>query len=193
MLYFLHISQPKIWGKVRIRVSKQTWKLLLDFYRESIEKDTNIEAVHIFDKLRELGAFIFVHEEKVKQYFLPERSEFEREIKMLDALHELKMKRIEGEAVDSCINPELEELHNIATEYQSVKRETFCTPQASIATQKNLKETLNVTENRPRLLQNVLLNSTLAHDETENMKRISSKVQQMWNSKKRKLEDGNGK
>lgn len=91
------------------------------------------------------------------------------------------------------MNPELEELHNIATEYQSVKRETFCTPQAFIATQKNLKETLNVTEIRPRLLQNVLLNSTVAHDETDNVKRISSKIQQMWNSKKRKLEDKNGK
>ncbi|CAO3610464.1 unnamed protein product [Mucor hiemalis] len=99
MLYFFFVSQPKIWGKIRIRASKETWKLLLDFYTESIQKDTNVEAVHIFDKLRELGAFIFVHEEKVNQYFVPERIEFEREIKMLDALHELKMKRIEGEAV----------------------------------------------------------------------------------------------
>lgn len=86
------------------------------------------------------------------------------------------------------MNTNLSELNEIATEYQSTKRETFCTPQASIATQRNLKETLNVTENRPRLLQNVLLNSTLANDETETMKQITNFNQLMWNSKRRKLE-----
>ncbi|KAG2230538.1 small nuclear RNA activating complex, subunit SNAP43-domain-containing protein [Thamnidium elegans] len=188
-LYFLYISQPAIWGKNRIRVSTETWNLLFNFYVESIKNDTNIEAALIFDKLRKLGAFVFVENEKINRYLLQESMEFARAIKMLDELHEVRVQRIKNEAIDLCINSGLSSIERTAEDYQRAKKETFCTPQATIATQRHLKETLNVTENRTRLLQNVLLNSTLANDETETMKRIRGLHQQMWNSKRKKLED----
>ncbi|KAI9269667.1 small nuclear RNA activating complex, subunit SNAP43-domain-containing protein [Helicostylum pulchrum] len=188
-LYFLYISQPAIWGKNRIRVSTETWKLLFNFYVDSIKNDTNIEAALIFDKLRKLGAFIFVENEKINRYLLQESIEFERAIKMLDELHQVRVQRIKNEAIDLCINSRLSSIEQTAEEYQRLKKETFYTPQATIATQRHLKETLNVTENRTRLLQNVLLNSTLANDETKTMKRMKGLHQQMWNSKRRKLED----
>jgi hypothetical protein len=87
------------------------------------------------------------------------------------------------------MNSGISEFDSLAKKYELAKRETFCTPQASLATQRNLKETLNVTEKRARLLQNVLLTSTLAKDETETVKRIRGTCQQMWNSKRRKLEE----
>jgi hypothetical protein len=79
------------------------------------------------------------------------------------------------------------EYESLANEYQVSKTHTFYTPQASLAIQKQLKETLNVTEQRPRLLQNVLLTSTLAQDETVTLKRITKASQQFLNSKRRKL------
>jgi hypothetical protein len=79
------------------------------------------------------------------------------------------------------------EYESLANDYQLSKVETFYTPQASLAIQKQLKETLNVTEKRPRLLQNVLLTSTLAQDETGTLKRITKASQQFLNSKRRKL------
>lgn len=83
-------------------------------------------------------------------------------------------------------DPEYDEL---AKRYQEAKQQTFSTSQATLATQRIMKETLNVTEKRPRLLQNVLLTSTLAKDETETMKRLRATYQQMWNSKRRKLDE----
>ncbi|GAA5807584.1 hypothetical protein MFLAVUS_000949 [Mucor flavus] len=197
-LHFLYISQPAIWGKRRIRVSTvfvrtETWDLLFNFYVESIKNDTNIEAALIFDKLRKLGAFVFVENEKVNRYLVQESVEFARAINMLDELHQVRVQRIKNEAIDLCMNSRLSSIEQTADEYQRLKKETFYTPQATIATQRHLKETLNVTENRSRLLQNVLLNSTLANDETETMKRMRGLHQQMWNSKRRKLEEQSNK
>lgn len=79
------------------------------------------------------------------------------------------------------------EYESLANEYQLAKVQTFYTPQASLAIQKQLKETLNVREERPRLLQNVLLTSTLAQNETVTLKRITKASQQFMNSKRRKL------
>lgn len=92
-----------------------------------------------------------------------------------------------GLKIDLCMNYG-SDYDELAKKYAQAKNETFYTPQATLATQRNLKETLNVTEKRPRLLQNVLLTSTLAKDETDTMKRIRTTGQQMWNAKRKKLD-----
>jgi hypothetical protein len=108
---------------------------------------------------------------------------------MLDQLHELKIKRIESDAVDLCMSSGLSEFDSKAQEYQLAKKETFYTPQASLATQRNFKEKTNVTARDPFRLQTVLLGSTLAKDETDTVKRLRKIGQQMWNSKRRKVEN----
>jgi len=72
-------------------------------------------------------------------------------------------------------------------EYQQAKRETFYTPQATLAMKKTLKETANIVETRPRLLRNFLLNSTLGQDETNIVHQVERTGQQLLNSKRRKL------
>lgn len=108
---------------------------------------------------------------------------------MLDRLQELKMSRIKNESVDLCMNPSLSEYEAVGQSYQLAKTDTFYTPQAALATQRNHKEKYNVTEKRPSFLRKGLLGSTLAQqNETLTVKRIQQTNQQMWNSKRRKLE-----
>jgi predicted ATP-dependent Lon-type protease len=82
----------------------------------------------------------------------------------------------------------IQEYKQLAQKYQLAKRETFYTPQASLAMKKTLKEALNVTETRPRFLRNFLLSSTLVQDETDVVKQVKRTGQKMLNSKRRKLE-----
>ncbi|KAI7888670.1 uncharacterized protein EV154DRAFT_516939 [Mucor mucedo] len=186
-LYFLFASQPTVWGKNRIRVSSETWACLFDFYVESIKSGTHVEAGLIFDKLRKMGAFVFVQEEEIDSYPVQAKIEFERPIKMLQQLNDIRLNMIKEEPIDLCMqfNSEYDEL---AKQYGEAKQETYYTSQATLATQRNMKETLNVTEKRPRLLQNVLLTSTLGKDETDTMKRLRVTYEQMWNSKRKKLQ-----
>ncbi|KAI7904069.1 small nuclear RNA activating complex, subunit SNAP43-domain-containing protein [Cokeromyces recurvatus] len=187
-IYFLYMTQPSVWGKNRIRVTKELFSQLFDFYVESIQSEENIEAALIFDKLRTMEAFLFVGEQEQDPFQVQERIEFSKVIAMNESLHDLKKKKINNDVLNLCSESHLKEFKNLAKEYDAAKKELYYTPQATLATQKMLKETLNVKETRRRLLQNVLLANTFAKDETEAMKRIIGSGQQMLNSKRRKLE-----
>ncbi|KAI9483195.1 MAG: small nuclear RNA activating complex, subunit SNAP43-domain-containing protein [Benjaminiella poitrasii] len=187
-IYFLYITQPNIWGKNRIRVTKDLFSQLFDFYVESIRSESNIEAALIFDKLRNMEAFLFVAEQEQDPFKVQERIEFDKVIGVDKKLRELKRKKIDNDPLKLCSESDLEEFSNLAKTYQVAKRETYHTPQATLATQRMLKETLNVKETRIRLLQNVLLANSFTKDETDTMKRILNLGQQMLNSKRRKLE-----
>lgn len=54
---------------------------LFKFYVESIQKDKNEEAALIFDKLRNMQAFLFVAEQEPETRYTYEKVEFENAIK----------------------------------------------------------------------------------------------------------------
>ncbi|EPB85743.1 hypothetical protein HMPREF1544_07494 [Mucor circinelloides 1006PhL] len=186
-LYFMYISQPAIWGKNRIRVTRDIYRSLFEFYVESIDMDTDVEAALIFDKLRELEAFLFVEEQEPDGYFTEEKIEFKKAIEMNQKLNDFKKTKMQNDPLKLCSNSLLDEYKQLAMEYQQAKRETFYTPQATLAMKKTLKETANIVETRPRLLRNFLLNSTLGQDETNIVHQVERTGQQLLNSKRRKL------
>lgn len=116
-LYFLYFSQPAVWDKISIRVNisklrhksysllstymcrVDTWTRLFDFYAESIEKEQNMEAAFVFDKLRKQEAFVFVAEEKVDSSSMQEREEFKEARSLLDKLHEAHLESIKNDTV----------------------------------------------------------------------------------------------
>lgn len=51
---------------------------LFNFYVESINTEKNIEAALIFDKLRDLQAFLFVAEQEPNERYTGELKEFEK-------------------------------------------------------------------------------------------------------------------
>lgn len=81
----------------------------------------------------------------------------------------------------------MEEYEQLASLYQSSKNEVFYTKQATKATQAMFKEKANVIEKRPRLLQNVMMNSTLAQEESDTIELIHQSSEQMLQLKRRKL------
>ncbi|KAI8638069.1 hypothetical protein BD408DRAFT_423524 [Parasitella parasitica] len=186
-LYFMYISQPAIWGKNRIRVTKDIYHCLFEFYVQSIDTDTNVEAALIFDKLKNTEAFLFVQEQDPDSHFTEEKIEFKKAIEMNHKLREFKRKKIDNDPIDVCSDGKLDDYTLLALEYQNAKRETFYTPQAASAMKRTLKEAANVVEARPKYLRNFLLNSTLGHDEMDIVNQVKRAGQQMLNSKRRKL------
>ncbi|KAK4519188.1 H/ACA snoRNP pseudouridylase subunit [Mucor velutinosus] len=186
-LYFMYISQPAIWGKNRIRVTRDLYHNLFEFYVESIDTDTNVEAALIFDKLRESEAFLFVEEQDPDGCFTEEKIEFRKAIEMNQRLEDFKKTKMNSDPIKLCSNDLLNEYKQLALEYQQAKRETFYTPQATSAMKQTLKETANIVETRPRLLRNFLLNSTLGQDETDIVQQVKRTGQQLLNSKRRKI------
>ncbi|KAL0142187.1 small nuclear RNA activating complex, subunit SNAP43-domain-containing protein [Mucor lusitanicus] len=186
-LYFMYISQPAIWGKNRIRVTRDIYRSLFDFYVESIDTDTNIEAALIFDKLRESEAFLFVEEQDPDGRLIDEKVEFRKAIEMNQRLQDFKNTKMNNDPIKLCSSDSLNEYKQLALEYQQAKRETFYTPQATSAMKQAVKETANIVETRPRLLRNFLLNSTLGQDETNIVNQVKRTGQQLLNSKRRKL------
>ncbi|KAI8973936.1 small nuclear RNA activating complex, subunit SNAP43-domain-containing protein [Pilobolus umbonatus] len=173
-LYFLYMSQPIIWDKVSIRVTKETWGDLHTFYIDSIGREKNIEAALIFDKLRMTQSFQFVVSETLPTPIYHERKEFEKAINMLEQIRKSKKEMIKHDALQLFMNKDISDYSMMATQYQTLKGMCLYTPAATIAAQQTLKERLHVKENKPRLLQNVLLNSTYMDDETEIISHITT-------------------
>lgn len=63
-----------------IQFCPDIYRSLFEFYVESIDMDTDVEAALIFDKLRELEAFLFVEEQEPDGYFTEEKIEFKKAI-----------------------------------------------------------------------------------------------------------------
>ncbi|CEP17778.1 hypothetical protein [Parasitella parasitica] len=178
---------------------------LFEFYIQCMDTDTNVEAALIFDKLKNMKAFLFVQEQEPDSHFTEEKIEFKKAIEMNQKLNEFKKRKIDYDPVCRnlnilmltvaltrikfviCSDEKLYDYTQLAQEYQNAKRSTFYTPQAACAMKKTLKETVNVVETRPRYLRNFLLNSTLGHDETHIVDQVKQTGQQMLNSKRRKL------
>ncbi|KAI8371041.1 hypothetical protein BD560DRAFT_395901 [Blakeslea trispora] len=187
-IYFLYLSQPTVWGKNRIRVTQELYTSLFEFYYQSIISSTNLEAAFLFDQLRRSEAFLFVAKEQLDKEIHQTRQEFAKPIEMNHALESLKMRTIQHSPLGLCSDSHLTEYRTLANEYQQAKQKTFYTPQATLATQQKLRESTRVTEDRPRLLQNVFMKGTLAQDETNTMKQIIQSSQQFLNAKRRKME-----
>ncbi|KAI8979523.1 small nuclear RNA activating complex, subunit SNAP43-domain-containing protein [Mycotypha africana] len=191
-LYFLYISQPSVWGKMKIRVTKDIYNALFQFYYESILKEKHPEAALIFEKLRDMEAFCYVAEQEPETHHLKVTVEFEKSMNLKHQLRDFKRKLIENDPLHYCFDDSSRlknEFLTLANQYQKLKEELFCTPQATIATQHLVKQRLNVNEKRPKLLRKVLLNSDIAQNETEILKRITRTGQQMLNTKRRRLQE----
>ncbi|CEG63364.1 hypothetical protein RMATCC62417_00517 [Rhizopus microsporus] len=161
-LYFLYHSQPQVWKKVPIRVDKDTWSRLFDFYAESIKHDKNIEAALIFDKLRSQNAFSFTAEQVFDPTSIQEREEFKDARLILDKLHALHIENIKNDTLAKCLDTDT--YNAILSKYSDAKRKALATPQLTVVTQAMMKEKLRIRETKPARLRNFMTNTGMIDD-----------------------------
>ncbi|ORX92161.1 hypothetical protein K493DRAFT_316755, partial [Basidiobolus meristosporus CBS 931.73] len=142
-LYLLYYTQPETFPKVGIRVTLETWKRLWGLYKHCGDLELN-DAVYIFHRLREDGAFIFVAwlesqsrnpgDEHVENESTSQRlAHFEKEIltNSLGGISELGFKN---------------SLNAIASRYAELKRKIINTDTAHKASANFYRDTLGVDD-----------------------------------------------
>ncbi|KAI8881532.1 hypothetical protein K501DRAFT_252942 [Backusella circina FSU 941] len=177
-LYYLYQSQPNMWEYVPIRVSYDIWYSMFDFYLKSVDKGTDLEGAAIFDKLRKMKAFEFSNENIVTMIPAAE-TEFKKAINTLDKIEEIRRDKMANDPTHFAND---ESFNSLSKLYNNAKQTAFLTPQATLAMQAMLRESVNITENNQRMLQNVALRGPLhENDLVDQLDKVSK---QLWHSRK---------
>ncbi|CAO3617163.1 unnamed protein product [Cunninghamella echinulata] len=182
-LYFLFCSQPSIWETHHIRVTKDTWISLFDFYILCCEKDRKeyAQAAMIFKKLKDdKDAFVFVAKQKLETPNILEKKEKEECGSILAEYDELYKDKLRNDATSICYGSDSTQIGDLLKSYQYIKELTYSTSHATLATQQWLNENVRVVENNLDQLQKVMIRNVLIPNDQVLNDSIKETGRSMW-------------
>ncbi|KAI8065788.1 hypothetical protein BC940DRAFT_303593 [Gongronella butleri] len=182
-LYFLFQSQPAGWPTECIRVTREQWTSLFDFYIACGQRGLREHALvaYVFKQLKdELGAFAFVMNEQVADASIFEIREKEPANTLIDEFHDFHASLLADDATTTCDNDVLRELQALNREYERVKTQACATPAATRVTQQWLKQTLSVDETNLRQLQRVMLKSIFPPHQEAAFDAFPAAARRLW-------------
>ncbi|KAI8076861.1 small nuclear RNA activating complex, subunit SNAP43-domain-containing protein [Halteromyces radiatus] len=182
-LYYLFITQPTPWPIHGIRVDKDRWIHLFDFYIYCcrMESKEYAQAAMIFRRLKDdLHAFVFVADHRLDDLNVMEKKEKEASLKLIEEFHDLQQRRFKDDATATCFDEVTADIGSVVELYEKMKRRACITPQATLATQTWIKDTMNINETNREKLQNVMMKGVLASKDTMFYTTLQQAGRKMW-------------
>ncbi|KAI8334271.1 small nuclear RNA activating complex, subunit SNAP43-domain-containing protein, partial [Chlamydoabsidia padenii] len=182
-LYFLYISQPTVWPIHRIRVDKARWIQLFDFYIYCCHLDSKegAQVALIFRQMKdEHEAFVFAVNHKLDRLNILEKKEKEQSHRIMDGFHDIETRKFQNDATSTCYDQTTTDLKSLAQLYQDAKQRAAMTPQATLATQQWIKDSLHINETNQTRLQNVMLKNVLRTRDVAFVDMVNEAGRRMW-------------
>ncbi|KAI9489704.1 small nuclear RNA activating complex, subunit SNAP43-domain-containing protein [Zychaea mexicana] len=192
-LYCMYFSQPSLPDPCNIRVTRDQWRIMFQFYIDGattyLDDKEHASASFAFKRLLENNAFVHVIQTKMETHSFFELEEMKTSYGLLEEFHTMRKRRIAQDAISACRRDDASRrIDELLAKYQKAKSIACMTPQASIAAQDLLYFKTGVKETKSRLLHNVLAKSSISADENDFKKTLDNAAKAMWNSRKRRLE-----
>ncbi|KAI7854438.1 small nuclear RNA activating complex, subunit SNAP43-domain-containing protein [Circinella umbellata] len=194
-LYCLYMSQPSFTPPCPIRVTRDRWRIIFQFYIDGASSDDkeHASASFAFKKLLDRDAFVHVIQTNSESYNHFELVELKHANDLLEEFHTMRKRRIAQDAISACRRDDPStrktiSINELSAKYQEAKNLVHMTPQATLAAQDLLHSMTGVKETNTKFLQNVLLKSSLSANESDFIKTLDNAERALWASRKRRIE-----